>query len=420
MGQRLRVAAFCGAAAIALAGCSSGVVHGAGTMASLLSTGQSRNLNVVTQSTMASRADPAESANQFVQVTTFTGPSTTSAAPTTDDGVTSVPRADQQTVSGWVAQFSNGVKFISWTQEGDQVTGTMAEAILPPGKDEATVDSIGFHGTVAGTSVTLQFSGLLGGENVSGEIDGGNNLRLSIPSSDGSLSVETYHRGTTADYNQGVDALQSQVASIQSAESQAAEESQSSAASAQAIADAQYDIDRAADNLATDANNITDVVNELNNALPSIQDALKQQARDFAAQKMDADRVRGEITSAGQGDPEICGEGATVESEASTVESDQASVDSANAGTEGPVDLLSSDLDSITADQSALAQAREELPQYKSSSEPDPAFVKAQVKAANDALAKAKKLTDSASSTAVGVTKQADEVSDKLFKDAGC
>jgi len=121
--------------------------------------------------------------------------------PTTDQVPTTYapPPRSQASIGGWVAHFSNGAKFLGWTVTGDTVAGTYSETLLLPGATTLTANSASFNGTINGASVTLTFSHGFG-STVSGEL-AGETLSLSIPQTDGTLQVEVYHPGTTADFN---------------------------------------------------------------------------------------------------------------------------------------------------------------------------------------------------------------------------
>lgn len=271
---------------------------------------------------------------------------------------------DQQTVAGWVAQFSNGVKFIAWTRVGDELTGTLSEAILPEGKTTAVTDSYGFTGTLEGSSVTLKLSGFLGGTVISGEVVD-NELRLSMPASDGSLSVETYLPGTTADYNSGVQLLQAQVEAAQSAQQAAQQATSEAAASQAALRELESAVDNAGSQVSSDIGGISSFTDTLQGFLESANDELATETADFATLKSDYASLTSQMKSHAKGDPGICG-GIYPEvwNDAGTVDTDVSTVSSYldDSTPQGLSDLAAQ----IQQDANALEAAESQIPDYDS------------------------------------------------------
>lgn len=199
---------------------------------------------------------------------------------------TPAPPPNQASIDGWVANFSNGAKFLGWTVTGDTVAGTYSETLLLPGATTTlTADSASLSGTISGSSVTLTFSHGFG-STVSGQLIG-NTLSLSIPQTDGTLQVEVYQPGTTADYNADVQVVQARAAQLQdeaaSNASVASEESASSAAAAavqQQPADDQQSAQSVIASLTQDANFDSD--------LSSLAGDVKQTAEDLIQTRSDA------------------------------------------------------------------------------------------------------------------------------------
>ncbi|SDP30102.1 hypothetical protein SAMN04515671_3632 [Nakamurella panacisegetis] len=184
-----------------------------------------------------------------------------------------------------MAHFSNGAKFLGWTVTGETVAGTYSETLLLPGATTLTTDSASFSGTISGSSVTLTFSHGFG-STVSGELVG-ETLSLSIPQTDGTLQVEVYRPGTTADYNAGVQAVQASAAQLQQESASNASVAAEQAASAAAAAAAEQQISRdqqaeqnAITALAQDAVFVDD--------LSRLADDVKTTAADLAQTRTDA------------------------------------------------------------------------------------------------------------------------------------
>ena len=112
------------------------------------------------------------------------------------------------TQASFVMKDSSSASLLQWTQTGHTVSGSLALAEL----DNATLDSknLAFAGTISGSLVTLTFPQGFGARtNVVGTISGAH-LRISLPSSDGTLIDIYFSPGTVAAYNKAVAILMSQ------------------------------------------------------------------------------------------------------------------------------------------------------------------------------------------------------------------
>lgn len=198
---------------------------------------------------------------------------------------TPTPTPDQNLINGWVAQFSNGVKFIGWTTVGQQVSGTYHETIILPAATNYTSNDFSFQGSISGQSVTLTFSQGFG-STISGQLDGAT-LSLSFPLADGSIQTQVFHPGTTADYNAGVALVQQETASRQAISASIAS-SQASVAQQQAAAR------QAQNKAATDQQNEQGAIAALardanfDSDLSSLSNDVKQTASDLAQTRTDA------------------------------------------------------------------------------------------------------------------------------------
>ncbi len=196
----------------------------------------------VSTETFTVTPDTPTSVLASVITTPFSTPGMSSQGDTGGAPTTSLPVQSPNSTDGWVANFPNGVKFVGWTITGSSVSGTLNETLLLPGESKLTTDTLAFAGTVSGSSLTLTFARAFSGLTVSGQLTG-DSLSLSFPQTDGALSTEVFHPGSTNDYNAGVQAVQVSVAQLQNESaanaSVAASISASSAAAAAAVAQQQ-------------------------------------------------------------------------------------------------------------------------------------------------------------------------------------
>lgn len=163
-----------------------------------------------------------------------------SAAPTTaensDDGAPctySPPPQAQATIDGWLAQFTNGAAFLGWTVTRHRVRDVQRD--VPASRRHGPDDGFGIlQGSISGTSVTLTFSHGFG-STVSAQLTG-DTLSLSVPQSDGSLQVEVFHPGTTADYNAQVQVVRASATQLQEQAASAAAVAEQESASAASVA----------------------------------------------------------------------------------------------------------------------------------------------------------------------------------------
>jgi hypothetical protein len=98
-----------------------------------------------------------------------------------------------------------GVSFIQWTEVNGQLSGRVTKAILQG--DAVQTDTTAFTGLHSGTSVTLNYAGLL---SESGILDR-NTLTMRVQDrSTGRLTPLVFLAATEQDYNDGVDSLRRQ------------------------------------------------------------------------------------------------------------------------------------------------------------------------------------------------------------------
>lgn len=304
----------------------------------------------VAASTVYTTVTPVQSVAEPVQP-----PSTTEVTATPTP-----PPQNQATIDGWVASFSNGVKFLGWTVTGDTVAGTYSETLLPPTATALTTDSSSFNGTINGSSVTLTFSHGFG-STISGQL-ASNTLSLSIPQTDGSIQVEVFTPGTTADYNTGVVIVQQQAQSRQ-AEAAAIAASQSSVAQQQdADQRAAQNLANAAQALGSDISNITSDINSVSSQLKTVSTDLGTQDTDLATVKNDAATAAKDLKAEGKDGVDVCSDVGTVGSDAATVASDEATVQADT--TDSNIQGLTQDLATLTTDQAAEEAAQSAAPNY--------------------------------------------------------
>lgn len=297
------------------------------------------------------------------------------------------------------------------------MAGTYSETLLAPGATQLSTDSSSFAATISGSSVTLTFSHGFG-STISGEL-AGNTLSLSIPLTDGSIQVETYHPGTTADYNAEVQLVQSSAAQLQA---QAASISASSAAAQQQQA-AQQQLDQtvsdASSALQQMLSSIPDYTGPVTSDLQSATSALSDQSRALGQLKTAVATVESDIKTRGKGDSQTCGDYAAVQADIDVVNSDQNSVQGALGSTS--YQSLQTTSTQITEQQQTLDTAVSADPNFTPQVGITPAAdVKAGLATLSGALDTWTKVSNGDLASAKATTQQAQSIVDKVTTASGC
>lgn len=328
------------------------------------------------------------------------------------------PPSATVSVSGWVAQASNGVLFLGWTQNGSSVSGTYSTAFLASGNTKVTTNNYAFQGVVSGTSVTLTIEGGFSGQAISGQFNG-DSLVLSFPQTDGTMSTQTFHPGTTADYNTGVQAVQVSAAGLAAAASMDSASSASAAQQQQATNEADRAVDSAARALQSDLDPFVSDTQTLAEAVTSMNKDLAPQAADLEIEKKDAAKAAHDLKTEGKDGADVCNDANTVGTDSDTVGSDEGTVD--NDGADYNTQSLTSDIAALQKDSTNLDQAQAAAPAYTTSeSYPSAAIVASTLAAAEKALASWKSSVSDDHATAKKTTADGAAIALQAVAAGGC
>ncbi|GEM_PF-4737194 len=191
-------------------------------------------------------------------------PTLATATATPDVAVSNAARGLQ----GYVAADDSGAVFITWTESGGTLSGTMQVA-QPDLKSQSGVQatSASFTGTRSGNHVTLTIPQGLGiASTIAGEFNGPL-LTLYFPQKSGTITPVVFHSGTAADYNQAVIALQQQVkqqvAQTQAAQATTTSYAKQGTATANVFVTQQENVRKANAQVANTLRQLTSAVNDL-------------------------------------------------------------------------------------------------------------------------------------------------------------
>lgn len=142
-----------------------------------------------------------------------------SKAPTVPSGVTALitpvptPIPQENALKGYLFTEETGLLFISWTEQEQELNGTMQRT--SKSKEEIETESYPFTGVVSDKNISLNFQGgifsSLNGTTITGTFDKGL-LTLYFPNQkDGSLLPASFTAATVDDYNQTVSILRNEI-----------------------------------------------------------------------------------------------------------------------------------------------------------------------------------------------------------------
>ena len=113
--------------------------------------------------------------------------------------------------TGYLAQPSDGVVFIQWTESGNRLSGTAQYETLsgsPPNQTVST-QTISVTGQLSGSTITVSFDG---GASVFGTLSGGS-FTVNFPQNDGSLEPITFQEASATQFNEALASLQGNTSS---------------------------------------------------------------------------------------------------------------------------------------------------------------------------------------------------------------
>lgn len=243
----------------------------------------------------------------------------------------------------FVGRAANAAVFVQWTRSGDQLTGSLHEALV---KDSApqVIDNqtAPFTGSVSGSSVTLSLNGGLGvTNNLTGTLNG-DHLQLDYPGPTGSVTSLDLKSASSSEFNGDVAALQARVDQANQAARQA-QDQQAQTARVQRDADAVKTDLAALRSAATSA---------AQRGAGSYSADLAQARRDVAQAKRDADHVSAEARTVDSGT--ICSDAGQVGSDVGSVQSDVGSIQSDQGSTASSTTPVSDAINTLNQDDAAL------------------------------------------------------------------
>ena len=257
-----------------------------------------------------------------------------------------IPRTGDDTPASWVGGSDNWEVLLNLTRAGTALSGS-ADTVTMNGTS-TTPAHASVTGSVAGTAVTLTFSGgFFTKDTFSGTLRA-DTLTLQSPSTTGEIQLITLHPGSVEDYNRAISALQNKASANASASAQAAQEqasaSQAAAANQQVAkdADAFWRAVYYANNAITRGYDFSD----FDKALTQAQHDLAQARTDAASAANEPDRIT------------ACSDAITANSDAISVNSDQITVQS----------LVTGFNQSETGFSDTIDQVPEQLQQYETDS----------------------------------------------------
>lgn len=303
-----------------------------------------------------------------------------------------IARTGEGTPASWIGGSDNWEVLLNLTRAGTALSGS-ADTVTLDGTSAAPAHA-SVTGTVAGTAVSLTFTGgFFAKSTFSGSLSA-DTLTLQSPSTTGQIQLITLHPGSVDDYNRAITALQSKASANASASAEAVQE-QASASQATA---AKQRVD-------TDADAFWKAVYYANNTITKGYDfsgfdqALAEAQHDLAQARKDAADAAGEPDRVS-----ACSDAISANSDAISVNSDQISVQS----------LVTSFNQSETGFSDTIGQVPDELHQYKTDSASGYAAANPPTqKAADDITGRAKTLVDGWNTKVSGYTADVKSILDQ-------
>jgi hypothetical protein len=310
--------------------------------------------------------------------------STASSPPASEPPSSTVPPG-ASSLHGFLANLSNAVIFIQWTQTDNAVNGTAQAVYLNSNGTATTPQREAVQGTIQGSNLSLNITpdGLYGVSNLTGTLQG-SGFVVSIPNSQGILIPVTFSAGTVADYDTDLAALEGQATQASNVQAQAQARQQAAAALASQERQAQQD----ASTVANDISGLHGDVQALSSDVSSTKQDLAAEGGDLKTVQQDAAAVESEAKQyPGGNSGQVCSDAATAASDADTVASDADTVESDALSFENDVSTVTSDISGLKGDWNQYLSALP--PGYDVTSAPTRADVINAINAANSADATA-------------------------------
>jgi len=219
-------------------------------------------------------------------------------------------------LTGYMAQFTNGVMFIAWTTSDNQLTGSLQETY-----QDNTLQLHSFNEAITGTisASSISISASLWGitQTFVGTLDT-NGLTLSLPQQNGSLQVTTFNSATVNNYNAAVSSF---TASLQNQQATVTEQ-QNEQQNVQAIASEQSQLSSAENALQSDSDFST-ILTAYNDHINDAKNDLQQEQNetDCGLKQGDAGLVQGDNELIQSDDSRMQSQTSSLNSDMQTIQS---------------------------------------------------------------------------------------------------
>lgn len=280
---------------------------------------------------------------------------------------------------GFLADLSNAVIFIQWTQTANAVSGTAQAVYLDSNGTATTPQREAVQGTIQGSNLTLNVTpdGLYGASDLTGTLEG-SGFVVSIPNSQGALIPVTFSAGSVADYDTDLAVLDGQATQASNVQAQAQARQQAAAALASQEQQAQRD----ASTVAGDISGLQGDVQTLSSDVASTKQDLAAEGGDLKTVQQDAAAVESEAKQyPGGNSGQVCSDAANAADDANTVADDANTVEDDANSFEDDVSTVTSDISGLQADWNQYLSALP--PGYVVTSAPTRADVSGAINAAN-------------------------------------
>jgi hypothetical protein len=297
---------------------------------------------------------------------------------------------------GYLANESDGVIFIQWTQTGSELSGSAQVETLTGSPPNQTVNTktISVVGQFSGSTITLSFDN---GNEVFGTLADGS-FTVNFPQQDGSLAPVTFTSATAARFNQALATLQGTTGSVNS-----------QAAEANTVNSEEQSIGHAVAAVESDISGVQQDVGQLSSSLGSFGKDLSQAQTDLTSTSQMEQQVINEAHS-GTDPDQVCSDSDRVASDLDTVASDGDSVSSDADSTETALTTVRNDISSLQQNASAMQTALAQRPSYTDGAPSQSAI--------NGAVSAAKQAISSALGTANSDIGQVNGYETQAFQDA--
>jgi hypothetical protein len=326
---------------------------------------------------------------------TSSAAATSSAATTSSAAGSSSPEsAGSQNANGdgsYLGHASNGIVYVVWTKTASGLVGTLYSDLTQQGSGQESVDpeSSTLTGTTNGSNLTLS---LAGGTNITGTLNG-SSLLLNYPGQNGAVIELSMRQASTGDYDRALSALQSEVASANSATRQ----QQAEAATAQQV---QQEATSVSNDLAQLNQDAQQGASGDESSLYTSD--LQHERQDVGQTQQDMRHVLNE-----PGSINVCGDAGTVDGDEGTVEGDVGTIQGDQGTAQGATAPIDNDISQLTQDEAKLQQDSANYPADIPGGTPSASTVQAAIASAKNIEGKINRASAAALSSAQQMLQQA-------------